>query len=388
MKKLFAFLCTVIFSVTALAAPNWDDLRVIKTRFAQENLINASVEFANDGRVRLTGQFRDRSEVQLAFALAQQVAGVRWVAPTTPENVRYPGTEVIKSGILQALRRSKPVVTTTEAQVESERFALVVGVGRYLDQSIPPIENAADDAKAFFNFLGSKNLRRENMNLLLEEQATKQNVSSAMRNLESRVKPNDTVMLYFSTHGYKPNDLGNVPIILHDSRVDKVRRWVDPKTTLQDDEIKQFIEAVSPARVVVVLDVCYSGGAFSKIPGVLASTSKDLFVDETNCASGVGQKSLNYIAGSSKEQEKILIAASGPGERSWNSPRVKQGYFTYYFVEELKNKGDVQGAFLAAKPIVQSEVHRNLLAENAELHKNTHQTPQATFIPESANVKF
>jgi len=313
MKKLFAFLCTVIFSVTALAAPNWDDLRVIKTRFAQENLINASVEFANDGRVRLTGQFRDRSEVQLAFALAQQVAGVRWVAPTTPENVRYPGTEVIKSGILQALRRSKPVVTTTEAQVESERFALVVGVGRYLDQSIPPIENAADDAKAFFNFLGSKNLRRENMNLLLEEQATKQNVSSAMRNLESRVKPNDTVMLYFSTHGYKPNDLGNVPIILHDSRVDKVRRWVDPKTTLQDDEIKQFIEAVSPARVVVVLDVCYSGGAFSKIPGVLASTSKDLFVDETNFASGVGQKSLNYIAGSSKEQEKILIAASGPG---------------------------------------------------------------------------
>ena len=176
-----------------------------------------------------------------------------------------------------------------------------------------------------------------------------------------------------------------MPIILHDTRIDTKRAWVDPKTSLQDDELKQFIEAVSPARVMVVLDVCYSGGAFAKIPGVLASTSRDLFVEESNFSTGASVTSLNYLAGSRQEQEKILIAASGPGEKSWEHKELKQGYFTYYFLDELKNKRDVKLAFDAAKPVVQAEVRRNLLAERNEA---VSQTPQASFIPQTANLKF
>ena len=383
MRDAFAFLMGCLVSFAVLAAPDSEDIRIIKSRFAEEKLVNASVEFANDGRIKLAGQFKDRVEVQLAFALAQQVAGVRWVAPTTPENVRYPGTEIMKSGILDVLRRTKP--PTSAASTEGERYALVVGVGHFADHQIPPIENAADDAKAFFNFLATKNTKRGNLRLLLEDQATKENVSQTMRDLKDRLKPNDTVVMYFSTHGNKPNDLGNVPIILYDTRVDTKRKWIDPQTTLQDDEIKQFIEAVSPARVMVVLDVCYSGGAFAKIPGFLASTSKDLFVDESDFSTGVGQKNLSYLAGSKREQEKILIAASGPGEKSWNSQSLKQGYFTYYFIDKLKEKRDVQLAFQAAKPIVQTEVRRIVSTEQS---KEVNQTPQATFIPESADLKF
>ena len=382
MKRTIALLFAFVVSFAALAAPSLDDIRIIKSRFAQERLVNASVEFASDGRLKLTGQFRDREEVQLAFALAQQVAGVRWVAPTTPENVRYPGTERMKDDILAALRRPKPAPATT---APGERYALIVGVGHYAESKIPPLPHAANDAKAFANFLEASDLRNDNLILLLEEQATKKNVSQAMRDLRNRIKPNDTVVVYFSTHGWKPNDLGNVPIILHDTRVDAKRAWVDPKTSLQDDEIRQFIEAVSPARVMVVLDVCYSGGAFAKIPGVLASTSRDLFVEESNFATGASEKSLNYLAGSRQEQEKILIAASGPGEKSWEHKELKQGYFTYYFLDELKNKRDVKLAFDAAKPVVQAEVRRNLLAERNEA---VSQTPQASFIPQTANLKF
>lgn len=379
----FVFLIGCMVAGTVFAAPAEADLSSIKIRFAQERLANASVEFADDGRIKLTGQYRDRAEVQLAFALAQQVAGIRWVAPTTPENVRYPGTESFAQDIRARLRPLKPR-TNAANSVEEERYALVVGVGKYADQ-IPPIANAGDDARSFYKFLESKNFKRENMTILLEEEATKQNVARAMRELETRVKASDSLVLFFSTHGSPPNDLGNVSVVLHDTRVDQRRKWLDPSTTLQDDELKQFIERVSPARVMVVLDVCYSGAAFSKIPGFLASTSKDLFVEESNFATGVDQKSLTYLAGRRQEQEKILIAASGPGERSWNSSSLKHGYFTYYFVEELKGKGDVQRAFSAAKPLVQSEVHRVVSVERgAEIT----QTPQATFIPDSANLKF
>lgn len=383
MTKMILILIGCVISFGALAAPDWNDIKTIRSRFANEKLVSASVEFGSDGRIKLTGQFRDREEVQLAFRLAQQVAGVRWVAPTTPENVRYPGTESMKSGILAAVRKPRPL-TTSVRRGEGERYALVVGVGHYADR-IPPIPNAADDARAFSGFLESRNFRRDNIKLLLEEQATKQNVSSAMDDFTSRVKPDDTVILYFSTHGSTPNELGNVPIVLHDTRVDQRRKWFDPNTVLQDDEIKQFIEKVSPARVMVVLDVCYSGGAFAKIPGFLASTSKDLFVEESNYATGVSPKNLAYLAGAKQEQEKILIAASGPGEKSWNADALKQGYFTYYFIEELKGKGDAQQAFLAAKPIVQSKVREEVsLQERREVT----QTPQASFIPETANLKF
>jgi hypothetical protein len=383
MRSSIALLIGCVIGIAATAAPTLDDINLIKARFAQEKLGSASVEFASDGRIRLTGQYRDRAEVQLAFTLAQQLAGVRWIAPTTPENVRYPGTESMAQDIKAKLRATRPR-STTAAPTEGDRHALVVGVGKYVDQ-IPPIVNAGDDAKAFFNFLGTKNFTREHMQLLLEDQATKQNVALAMLDLQNRVKPNDTIVLFFSTHGSPPNDLGNVSVILHDTRVDQKRKWLDPKTTLQDDDIKQFIERVSPARVMVVLDVCYSGAAFSKIPGFLASTSKDLFVEESNFATGVDQRSLSYLAGQRQEQEKILIAASGPGEKSWNSASLKHGYFTYYFVEELKGKGDVQRAFLSAKPIVQEQVKRVV---SAERKTEVSQTPQATFIPEAANLKF
>jgi len=207
-----------------------------------------------------------------------------------------------------------------------------------------------------------------------------------MRDLESRVRPNDSVVLYFSTHGAPPNDLGNMSIVMHDTSVDKKRRLVDPKTALQDDDLKKFIETVSPTRVVVILDICYSGSAFVKVPGVIASTSKDLFVEESNFATGVSQTNLNYLAGGKQEQEKILISASGPDEKSWNSQTLKHGYFTYYFVDELKRKGDLQSAYLSAKPRVQSEVQRVVRAERNDPTIN--QTPQATFIPEAATLKF
>jgi hypothetical protein len=383
MKKLLASLLGLAWIASTLAAPTIDDIVRIRNRFAAEGLQQASVEPSPDGRLRLVGQFKDRSEVQLAFNFAQQIVGVRWVAPTTPENVRYPGTEGMKTGILEALRKSRPINKTESGS--GKIYALVVGVGHYEMKEVTVLPNASNDAKLFFNYLSGKGLKRENMILLLEEQATKSRVDAALASMRARLNSNDTAILYFSTHGNKPNDLGNLAVVLHDSRVDNKRRWLNPATALQDDEVKGFIEAVSPARVMVVLDVCFSGAAFAKVPGFLAATSKDLFVDEENFSTGMGNNNLYYVAGQRGEQEKILVAASGPGEKSWESGPLKQSYFTYYFVQELQRKNDVQGAFDSAKPIVQSVVQEEV---SAQRNVRITQTPQATFIPAAANVRF
>lgn len=384
MKRFVVLFLSFFWVLVSFSAPVPDDVADINAKFVSEGLVQASVELGDDGRVRLKGQYKDRAQVQLAFHLAQQVVGVKWVAPTTPENVRYPGTAGMKNAILAALRKSRP------AQMESlgpgEVHALIVGVGHY-KMKLNPIPNAGDDAKQFYKFLDGRNIKRENMTLLLEENATKARVNESLAGLERRVRPNDTVVLYFSTHGDKPNDKGNLSIVLHDTKVDKERKWVDPATVLQDDEIKRFIEAVSPARVMVVLDVCYSGAAFDKVPGFLASSSKDLFVEEQSFATGVDRQNLTYVAGQYGEQQKLLIAASGPGEKSWNSGQLKQGYFTYYFVRELDRKGDVQGAYDSAKPLVVDAVKTDPSIQTGKTVPIS-QTPQGTFIPESANFRF
>jgi Caspase domain len=387
MKQLTVAIAAILFCLLAVAAPEEQDIRDIRSRLLAEKLPQASAEIGPDGRVRLTGQYKDRAEVQIAFSVAQQVAGVKWVAPTTPENIRYPGTEGMRQGMLDALRKSKKTNTGSTPRV-AVNHALVVGVGiQYQNRDIPPIPNAGDDAKAFHNFLSARGFRRENLKLLIENEATKENVFKALKDLEQQVQDADTVVLYFSSHGTKPNDLGNTGIILYDTEIIKNKGWWNTKTVVQDDDIKRFIETVSPARVMVVLDVCYSGGAFAKIPGFLAvsSSSKDLFVEESEFATGFSQKNLTYLAGSQAAQEKILIAASGPGEKSWNSGELKNGYFTYYFLQELNGKGDVQRAFESAKPIVRNEVRQKVSAEQG---KEINQTPQATFIPSAANFKF
>lgn len=389
MKRIPIALVAVLFCLPVVAAPEEQDIRDIRSRFVSENLTQASAEIGLDGRIKLTGQYKNRAEVQLAYSLAQQVVGVKWVAPTTPENVRYPGTEGMRQAMLDAIRKAKKSSPSAIPRA-AVNHGLVVGVGlRFETPGIGVIPNAGDDAKAFHNFLGTRGFRRENMKLLLESEATKMNGSMALKNLEQSVQDSDTVVLYFSTHGAKPNYLGNAGIILYDTKLNQRRRDFEPGTAIEDEDIKGFIAAVSPARVVVVLDVCYSGGAFAKIPGFLAtsSSSKDLFVEESNFSTGVSQKNLTYLAGNEAAQEKILIAASGPGEKSWNNDSEGYGYFTHNFISELKSKSDVQRAFESTKPLVLTEV-RQKVPEHRNGGQPAIQTPQATFIPAAANFKF
>ena len=54
---------------------------------------------------------------------------------------------------------------------------------------------------------------------------------------------------------------------------------------------------------------------------------------------------------------KVLIGASGSGEQSWESDRLRNSIFTYYFVDGLSRYGgSVQQAFNYAKPRVTSYV--------------------------------
>jgi hypothetical protein len=52
-------------------------------------LRDARVVRGTDGRIALTGEYENRDEVEIAFAAARAIVGLRRVAPTTPANIKY-----------------------------------------------------------------------------------------------------------------------------------------------------------------------------------------------------------------------------------------------------------------------------------------------------------
>jgi uncharacterized caspase-like protein len=183
-------------------------------------------------------------------------------------------------------------------------------------------------------------------------------------------------------------------IVLYDTRIEP--RHDIFLTSLTDDKLTQTIRALEATRLLIVLDTCYSGAAYAKVPGFLASGAKDLFVEEDREAvQGVPSSSLNYLARGGKDlvvesaqttqrgvsvttpSAKILISASDASEKSWESEQLRNSFFTYYLLDGIKRHANVRDAYAYAKPAVGTAVQREKAAT---------QTPQAVFLP--ADVDF
>ena len=84
-----AFLAARGATVCAQTTPVTDGhLNAINNSFKQNRIANGFAELDSYGRVQLKGGYEDDRQVDQAFSLAQQVVGVKWVSPVTPDNIK------------------------------------------------------------------------------------------------------------------------------------------------------------------------------------------------------------------------------------------------------------------------------------------------------------
>jgi hypothetical protein len=98
-------------------------------------------------------------------------------------------------------------------------------------------------------------------------------------------------------------------------------------------------DRVPAERVVLVMDACHSGAAIGA-----KGLFKDLGVDANQVAQGTGQ---------------LVICSSGSNQSSWESTRYKNGVFTHYLLEGLRQEGNMNklsNVFDFMKSKVQEEV--------------------------------
>lgn len=374
------------------------------TQLFQTNRITAgAVTLDRQGRVELQGRFENDREVDLAFSLAQTVVGVRWVSRVTPQNIRVKAWEDCLGRLLAgepcgarpASAATAPAATppgreTAPGPVAS-KYALVVGVGRFR-ADITPLQYANKDAFDFYTYLidaNGGNFKRENVILLRDEFATRDSVVRALGEIQRLAREDDLVVVYLSSHGTPPDKYGGVHVVTHDSEVKpRERVW---NTSLDEGTLRDFIQSVRSKRLVIVMDACYSNGAYSHVAGFLPPGGKSLGAGSDE---GYGRSrrymavqllgSKDLVSEDPPAQQgppgatpqgwgKVLISASDAGERSWESDDLRNSVFTRYLIDGLRtSRGALNEAFDYAKSLVRQHVKRE---KGAELEQNPQLTP-------------
>ncbi|HNS55226.1 MAG TPA: caspase family protein, partial [Syntrophales bacterium] len=213
-------------------------------------------------------------------------------------------------------------------------------------------------------------------------------------------KEDDLVVVYMSSHGTPPDKFGGVYIVTYDTEVSpRERVW---HTSVAESALKDFVENLKARRLVMILDTCYSNGAYRAIPGFLPPGGKSLGVGDENEGYGVsaaqgkrlfGAKDIvledqprkaaaaGKSLGPQESYGKVLISASSAGEKSWESDQLRNSVFTYYFVDGMKrHDGSVKDAFDYSKP-------RTLQRVRQEKGADITQTPQAMATNENWNMR-
>lgn len=381
----------------------------INNAFKQFGLANGYVALDQHGRLQLKGGYEDEKQVDTAFSLAQTVVGVKWVSPVTPENIKVKEWEKRIGGLFSraaVLKAEGPAADGPPGPVRN-RYALVVGVGQFRERGITPLQYAVRDALGFYNFLvGRAGFPKGNVYLLSDQNATSANVATYLSAIRNAAGPDDLVTIYASSHGTPPDPYGSVSVVLYDTEVKpRERVW---QTGLTAKMLKEFVENLKAKRLVMILDTCYSNGAYKQVPGFLPPGgkslgvleeeeghglshaagkrllgSKDLVLEEEPKPRASSAKSLGSSGSSTAEPYgKVLISASSAGEKSWESDQLRNSVFTYYFVDGLgRYQGSVKDAFAYAKPVVTQRVKQE---KGAEISQN----PQAMSTSQDWNMRF
>jgi uncharacterized caspase-like protein len=388
-------------AVMAQSAVTDAHIQQVNQLFAQNGLPNGRVVLDSHGRLELKGDYEDEIQVDRAFSLAQTVVGVKWVSPVTPENIKVKewekklGSLFSRAAVLQpGVRGDGPVGPIRN------RYGLVVGVGKF-KSGITPLQYAVRDANLFYRFLLEQaGFTKNNTYFLADQNATSSNVVRYLNGIRNAAKEDDLVVVYMSSHGTPPDKFGGVYIVTYDTEVKpRERVW---HTSVAESALKDFVENLKARRLVMILDTCYSNGAYRAIPGFLPPGGKSLGVGDADEGYGVstaqgkrlfGAKDIvledqprkaSDTAKSLGPQEsygKVLISASSAGEKSWESDQLRNSVFTYYFVDGMKrHDGSVKDAFDYSKPRTLQRVQQEKGAEIT-------QTPQAMATNENWNMK-
>lgn len=206
------------------------------------------------------------------------------------------------------------------------RIALLIGISDYADPSLD-LEYADDDAKALYDLLtspaqGPAAFRREDVRLLLDRDATKDNINIGLREFLQTARENDFVLFYFAGHGVPdPNRLNDLYLMAHESLPNNVAG-----TGILMRHVREAIADIPARDVLILSDACHSAGIGA------TKGSRNLTVNPIN---QVFLEKMRHSSGG-----LAILTASESSQASLESSKSRHGVFTHHLLEGLQGKAD------------------------------------------------
>ncbi|GEM_PF-3538533 len=207
-------------------------------------------------------------------------------------------------------------------------FALLIGVGEYLDSDIPDLgKNPINDATTLRDILVEK-YTFNNENVILLTNATCDNIIDALDNLKNKVTPQDNVLIFYAGHGYFEKDEGSknendgegywIPSDAdwnaENPKESSTKRW------LYNSQLVTLIKKINSKHTLLISDACFSGSIFNDrdLDGNSASqeyVELDKYKSRTAITSGILKKVPNqstffeYLSKNLRTNSQPLISS-------------------------------------------------------------------------------
>jgi hypothetical protein len=207
-------------------------------------------------------------------------------------------------------------------------WAVVVGINDY--PRLPRLKYAVNDAEAFYRLLVEENrVPPENVTLLTNEKASLVSLRSTLgTRIKNAARESDMVIIFFAGHGATERDAASPD-------GDGLEKYLLPFDTDPADlyttampmvEIARIFNRIRSERLVFIADACYSGG----------SGGRTISVADTRA--NIGDGFLERVVGG---RGKVIMTASSANEVSVEKDELQHGVFTYYLLEGLRGKADL-----------------------------------------------
>ena len=141
-----------------------------------------------------------------------------------------------------------------------KNFLLLIGVSIYSDSNIRKLPNAVKDVDDFEKILTSKyRFDKENAIKLYNEHATSKGIINSLRDLiKYKLKPEDSLIIYFSGHGEFDRDFNKGFWVPFEAVLD------DKSTYISNIDLKDYLDAFAEKcrHIFLISDSCFSGALF------------------------------------------------------------------------------------------------------------------------------
>lgn len=247
----------------------------------------------------------------------------------------------------------------------SRRWAILIGVDEYDSQSITGLRYCVRDVRLLGRTLSESCQYNSSDVLSLHSGAedpdlrpTLHNMSTWIRFVLKRVKPEDSVLVFFSGHGLL--DDKNRGFLLP-SNVDPARF---EETALATTHLRNMLAMCRARQKLLILDCCHAGG-------------KGIRLQQT----GYAFPGAEAIGNDFKQANNLLTLAScRASEKSFEWPAKGQGLFTYYLARGLQGDADERGDGVVNTAELYSYL-RDKVTTTAKTKLRVNQTPTQIVAP-------